>query len=63
MINFSKLSPEELKKWNAQLRSQIYYAKRGWLSQMRERWEELHTQVKAEMKSRGLVYSIKISEQ
>jgi len=62
-INFKKLSSEELIKWNTQLRSQIYYAKRGWLSQMQERWEELHTQVKDEMKSRGLIFSIKISEQ
>lgn len=62
MINFSSLSNEELKKWNKQLRSQIYYAKRGWLTQMKERWEEVHGKVKEEMKSRGLVYTIKTTE-
>jgi hypothetical protein len=62
MIDFTKLSPHELKKWNEQLRSQIQYAKRGWLAEMLEVWQGAHQKVKDEMRSRGVIYTIKTNE-
>ena len=62
MVDFSQKNDVELHKWNEQLRSQIQYAKRGWLSEMLEVWQDAHQKVKDEMRSRGLIYTIKTNE-
>jgi hypothetical protein len=44
------------------MRSQIKYAKKGWLSEMLELWQSIHEKVIVEMKKRGLTYTIKFEK-
>ena len=62
MIDFSQKTDAELHKWNDQMRSQINYAKKGWLSEMLELWQSIHEKVIVEMNKRGLTYTIKFEK-